>query len=381
MRRWLRLGRAGFLVFFAVNHPGLRFRAPRGMHDRMSSLLSRRGFLGTASTLAGGIVFARFAGAARSDQRRGRYDDLMTDDYLGELRVETRIEGDQVFTEGPAVDRAGNVYFTNIPASKILRWDPREKKLSVFRENSHAANGLLFAPNGDLLACEGATHRITRTDMATGEISVLADSFEGVPLAPPNDLALDSRGRIYFSARPGAGAMDQKSPNAVYRLDPDGALVRLLAAPDGTDMPNGLVVAPDDKRFHLIEAHPDANHLRNIRAFDLREDGTLANPRVLIDFYPGRSGDGMCIDAEGNLYVAAGLHETRDTSETLDTRPGVHVISPDGKLLAYVATPEDTVTNCAFGGEDLRTLYVTSGRALCSVRTKLPGKAAYRPER
>ncbi|MEX0718914.1 MAG: SMP-30/gluconolactonase/LRE family protein [Planctomycetaceae bacterium] len=347
----------------------------------MSHLLSRRAFLSGAAGLAGGLVLARFADDARAARTRARYDDLMTDDYLGEPRIETRIEGDAVFTEGPAVDRAGNVYFTNIPASKILRWDPRQKQLTVFRENSHNANGLLFAPNGDLLACEGATHRITRTDMRSGEVAVLADSFEGVPLAPPNDLALDSQGRIYFSARPGAGAMDQKSPNAVYRLDPDGTLVRLLAAPDGTDMPNGLVTSPDDKRLYLIEAHPDADHLRNIRAFDLREDGSLANPRVLIDFYPGRSGDGMCIDAEANLYVAAGLHKTRDTSETLDTKPGIHVISPEGKLLAYVATPEDTVTNCAFGGEDLRTLYITSGRALCSVRTKIPGKPAYRPER
>ncbi|MEX0700813.1 MAG: SMP-30/gluconolactonase/LRE family protein [Planctomycetales bacterium] len=304
----------------------------------------------------------------------------MTANYLGELRIETKIEDERVFTEGPAVDRAGNVYFTNILASQILRWDPRAKKLSVFREKSNAANGLLFAPNGDLLACEGSTHRVTRTDMRTGAVTVLAESFEGVPLAPPNDLCLDAPGRIYFSARPGAGAEVQNSPNAVYRIDHDGALVRLLG-PGKTDMPNGLVTSPDDKRLYLIEAHPDENHARNIQAFDLSPEGTVSNPRTLIDFYPGRSGDGMCIDAEGNLYVAAGLHNTRGTSETLDTKPGIHVISPEGKLLDYVETPEDTVTNCAFGGDDLRTLYVTSGPVLCSVRMKIPGKPAYRPER
>jgi gluconolactonase len=101
---------------------------------------------------------------------------------------------------------------------------------------------------------------------------------------------------------------------------------------------------------------------------------------VLIDFYPGRSGDGMCIDEEGNLYVAAGLHKTRNTSETLDTKPGIHVISPEGKLLAYRETPEDTITNCTFGGEDLKTLYVTCGSLWLSIPTKIAGKASYKPQ-
>ena len=106
----------------------------------------------------------------------------------------------------------------------------------------------------------------------------------------------------------------------------------------------------------------------------------MANERTLYDFYPGRSGDGMCIDAEGNLYVAAGLHRRRGTSETLDTRPGIHVISPAGTLLAFIETPEDTLTNCTFGGPGLRTLYIACGKVLLSLRTRIPGKPAYRPD-
>ena len=98
-------------------------------------------------------------------------------------------------------------------------------------------------------------------------------------------------------------------------------------------------------------------------------------------FYPGRSGDGMCIDAQGNLYVAAGLHKTRGSSETLDTRPGIHVISPRGKLLAYLKTPVDTITNCTFGGPDLKHLYIACGPHLLRVKTRLPGKSLYRPEK
>ena len=95
---------------------------------------------------------------------------------------------------------------------------------------------------------------------------------------------------------------------------------------------------------------------------------------MVIDFYPGRSGDGMAIDEMGNLYVAAGLHATRQTSETLDTRPGIHVVSPEGKILAFRETPEDTITNCTFGGINRKTLFVTCGTKLLAIPTRVAGK-------
>jgi gluconolactonase len=308
-----------------------------------------------------------------------RYAGLKTDRYLGDVELAARVDDQKVFTEGPAVDRAGSVFFTNVPVNKILRWDPRSRELSVFRENSNAANGLYFDPQGRLLACEGGAGRVTRTDMKTGRVEVLADKFNGFALAPPNDLCLDAKGRVYFTSRPGVDDPTKGNVNAVYRVDADGNVDQLLAWP-AVHMPNGIVISPDGKTLYLIEAHPDADHHRDIRAYELKADGTLGQGRVLIDFYPGRSGDGMCIDAEGNLYVAAGLHKTRGTSETLDTRPGIHVVAPDGKLVAYRETPEDTITNCTFGGEDLRTLYVACGTRLLSIRTQIAGKPSYRPQ-
>ena len=288
------------------------------------------------------------------------------------------IKDDKVFTEGPAVDRAGILLFTNVPVSKILKWDPAAKQLTTHQADSNETNGLAFDPMGRLIACEGAARQVTRTDPTTKRRDVLADGFDGKPLAKPNDLCLDRAGRIYFTSRSAVDDPAGENPKGVYRIDPDGSVRRLLAWPD-VHMPNGIVTSPDDKTLYLIEAHPDADRHRDIRAFDLAKDGSISNGRVLINFYPGRSGDGMCIDAEGNLVVAAGLHKTRKTSETLDTRPGIHVISPQGKLLAYAETPVDTITNCTFGGDDLRTLYVTCGNLLVSLRTAIPGKPSYRP--
>ena len=317
---------------------------------------------------------------ARPGRLATLYEGLESEALLGAAEVIASVEDAAVFTEGPAVARDGTLFFTNIPVSKILRLDPDTRELSVFRENTNATNGLLFDPNGGLLACEGGAGRVTRIDVATGQARVLASTYRGFPFAAPNDLDRDRHGRIYFSSRPGVKNEAHGNRNAVYRLDPDGTVRQLLAWPR-VHMPNGLVLSPDESRLYLIEAHPDAGHHRDIRVFDVDDRGDLSNERVLIDFYPGRSGDGMAIDARGNLYVAAGLHARRGTSETLDTRPGVHVISPEGRLLAFRATPEDTVTNCTFGGDDLQTLYVTAGTKIVAIPTRIPGKASYRPAR
>ncbi len=307
-----------------------------------------------------------------------RYADLPTADHLGAWRLEVTVTGEKIFTEGPAVDAAGNVFFTN--TGEILKWEPTVKRLSVFRKPSNGANGLAFDRQGRLLACEaadGTNGRVTRTDLKSGALTVLCDRFNGFPLGAPNDVCVDAAGRVFFTSRLANTTPATGNVNAVYRIDPNGRVARVVAAP-AIDMPNGLAVAPDNRTFYLIDADGRAHRARNIRAYDLGPDGSLANPRVLHDFYPGRSGDGMRVDAAGNLYVAAGLHRTRGTSETLATRPGIHVLTPQGRLVAFVETPEDTLTNCAFGGRDGRTLYVTCGKLLLSLPTRQPGSPLYR---
>jgi gluconolactonase len=278
--------------------------------------------------------------------------------------------------EGPAVDREGNVYFTDIMTQRIMRFTANGV-LSVYRERSNAANGLLIDPQGRLIACEGASSataqryglnvsgkpRVTRTDLKTGKIEILADSYEGKPLVGPNDVTIDSKGRLYFTDFTGG---------AVYRIDAPGKLARILNAPE-IQRPNGIQISPDDRTLYLVEANGAEGGARMIRAYDLLPDGTVRNMRVHYNFYPGRSADGISIDTQGNLYASAGMHRTRNTSETLDTRCGVYVISPEGKLLKFIPIPEDFITNNAFGGSDMKTLYITAGKTLYKVRTEIAG--------
>ena len=282
------------------------------------------------------------------------------------------------FTEGPTVDADGAVYFTDLRgAGRILKMAP-DGTVTTFREPSYRANGLIFDGEWRLLACEGGNGddvlpRITRTNVETGEVEVLADHFEGQQLHQPNDLTIDGQGRIYFTDRPGANVTpEQTGVHGVYRIDPDGAIARILTEPE-VERPNGLVVSPDDSTLYVIETAQQEGGARMIRAFDLAADGTASNMRVFHDFYPGRSGDGMTVDSEGNLYVAAGLNRLRGTSETLDTVAGVHVFSPDGELMEHIPIHEDTITNVAFGGDDLRTLYITAGKTLFRIRTDVAG--------
>jgi gluconolactonase len=277
------------------------------------------------------------------------------------------------FTEGPTVDPDGNVYFTEMVAQRIMKLSAAGV-LSTFRERSNNANGLLVDPQGRLIACEGAqsqrtgvlvkfTPQITRTDLRTGKMEVLADNYQGKPFVGPNDVTIDGKGRLYFTDLTGG---------AVYRIDGPGQLVRILAGPD-IQRPNGIQISPDDKQLYLIEANGAEGGARMIRAYDLHPDGTVTNMRVHYNFYPGRSADGMSIDTQGNLYASAGMNQLRGTSETLATKTGVYVISPEGKLLKFIPIPEDFITNNAFGGPDMKTLYVTAGKTLYKVRTEIAG--------
>ena len=269
------------------------------------------------------------------------------------------------FLEGPTVDRDGNVYFVEMTTPRIMKLGA-DGVLATYRDKSNNANGLVIDAEGRLIACEGAESnrngvktpanaRITRTDLRTGTLEVLATSYEGMPLRGPNDVTLDRRGRIYFTDLTGS---------AVFRIDTNGTLTRILSSAE-VQRPNGIQISPDDSKLYVADSFPPPTNTRRIHVFDLSADGSARNGRVLYNFGTVRGADGMSIDVEGNLYAAAGSAATKNT--------GIHVLSPQGKLVKIMPIPEDPITNNAFGGADMKTLYVTAGKTLYRLRTDIAG--------
>lgn len=289
------------------------------------------------------------------------------------------------FLEGPAPDAAGNVFFSDIAGNRILKMDAKGA-VTTFRADSGRTNGNCFDADGRLISCEGSEQgpgrrRMVRTDMKTGEVTVLTEKFEGKRYNSPNDCCVDAKGRIWFTdPRYGADRSDlEMDVEAVYCIDTEGKVKRMLTQKE-IDRPNGIAVTPDDKTLYVIDSHPKPGGNRKVWAFDLAADGSLSKQRVAYDFGKGRGGDGMRVDLKGNLWVAAGINKPRgNPGESLDVPAAVYVISPEGKLLGRIPIPEDLITNLAFGGPDRKTLYVTAGKTLYRFPVNVSGHAAYPP--
>jgi len=258
-------------------------------------------------------------------------------------------------------------------------------KASVHREGA-GTNGLLWDAEGRLLACEPKFRRVTRTDKA-GHITVLADKFNGKRFNQPNDITVDSKGRIYFTDPCYGGRahleITDKEGNkveGVYRIDTDGKVSQVIGRQ--LERPNGILVSADDKTLYVADNNnSDLTGARKLYRFALNADGTvdLKTKKVLYDWKDGRGPDGLKQDSQGRLFVAAGLNKPNPPAEpSMTVKAGIYVIDPEsGKLLDFVAVPTDEVTNCAFGGEDLKTLYVTGGGTLYSIRVQAPGRVVF----
>jgi gluconolactonase len=289
------------------------------------------------------------------------------------------------FLEGPAVDAAGNVFFSDIAGNRILKMDVKGA-VTTFRADSGRTNGNCFDADGRLISCEGGEQgpgrrRIVRTDMKTGAITVLTDKYDGKRYNSPNDCCIDGKGRIWFTdPRYGADRTDlEMDVEAVYCIDKAGKVKRIRTQKE-IERPNGIAIAPDDKTLYVVDSHPKQGGNRKIWAFDLAADGSLSRQRVIYDFGKGRGGDGVRVDLKGNLWVAAGINKPRgNAGESLDVPAGVYVISSQGKLLGCIPIPEDLITNVAFGGSERKTLYVTAGKTLYHFPVNVSGHAAYPP--
>ncbi|MBX3412354.1 MAG: SMP-30/gluconolactonase/LRE family protein [Pirellulales bacterium] len=286
------------------------------------------------------------------------------------------------FTEGPAVGADGSVYFSDIENNCIYKLAPDGVR-TVFRQPSGRTNGQWFDPQGRLLHCEGSERgpgggrRVTRTNLQTSAYEVLTETYDGKRYNSPNDICTDAEGRIFFTdPRYGDRTDMELDVEGVYRIDLDGEVTRILGNEE-VDRPNGLAVTQDGRLLYVVDSCPLPGRHRKIWAFDLDAQGNPGPGREVFDFSPGRGGDGMRLDVEGNLYIAAGIMAPRGPHETAAVPPGVYVISPEGMPLGMIPVLEDRVTNLAFGGPDGRTLYITAGKTLFTTRVPTPGQVSF----
>jgi gluconolactonase len=243
----------------------------------------------------------------------------------------------------------------------------------------------MFDRQKRLVICEAANRRVTRIEN-DGRLTILADHYDGHRFNQPNDLTLDSLGRIYFSDpcygnRQGMEMLDAdgRKVEGVYRIDPDGRVSRVIT--HGADRPNGLVVTSDDRTLYVADNNNDhVGGARKLWRFALRADGTVdpASRTLVHDWGATRGPDGIKLDAAGRLFVAAGRNRPNPPYETQEKpTAGVYVFSPAGELLQTIPIPRDECTNCAFGGDDLKTLFVTAGGTLWAVRLNEPGRTVW----
>jgi gluconolactonase len=276
-----------------------------------------------------------------------------------------KLWGEGSFTEGGALAGDGAILFSDI-GDRIMRFDPKAGSVSVFREPSGRANGLIFDPGGRLIAAEGANagggRRVSITER-DGTVRTLADRYQGKRFNSPNDVAIDARGRVYVSDPRYVGDEPRELDHeSVYRIDPDGAVVRLDTT---ASKPNGLAVSPDQKTLYVADNGP---RRRALLALDLDPAGDASRPRVLHDFGNGRGIDGMTVTADGRIVAAAGTGE----------QGGVYVFAADGMRIGFLAVPESP-TNVEFAGADGKTLYITAGKSLYRIVTTMTGYHVWPP--
>lgn len=285
-------------------------------------------------------------------------------------------------TEGPAWDGSG-LLFTHIPASRILRFDPATNEVSVYRERTNCANGLLLDARGWLYACEGGAEIDARRVVRYEEdsVTVIADGFEGKRLNIPNDLAIDLEGRVWFTDpyyEGAAGPWSEDRGNkeldhdSVYRVDPqpDGTWTTTRVTFD-TTRPNGLLFSLDYSQLYVSQSGRREDEKRQLRAYPVQPDGSLGEAKMLHDFGENRGIDGMVLDTEGNIVATAGW-------EHGGPGPSIYVFGPDGEIIAQHPVEANRPTNCTFAGPDLTTLYVTSTDGhLFRTETKRKGRLLY----
>ncbi len=262
-----------------------------------------------------------------------------------------KLAGDFKFTEGPAVDMAGNVYFTDQPNDRILKWGV-EGKLSTYLQPSGRSNGMRFDHKGNLISCADLDNQLWSIN-PSGKISVLVKDYEGKLLNGPNDVWVAPDDSLFFTdplyPRPywsRTKAMLQDGQH-VYFLSADRKTLKRVA----TDFkqPNGIIGSPDGKNLYVSDIGASKTFV-----YDIGKDGELSQKRLFCEL----GSDGMTRDDEGNIYL---------------TGKGVSVFDKSGRKIEQIAVDEPWTANLTFGGADGRTLFITASKGFYAIRMRVKG--------
>jgi gluconolactonase len=261
------------------------------------------------------------------------------------------VASDFSFTEGPATDAGGNVYFTDQPNDRILKWKASDNSISVFMEPSGRANGLYIDGEGNLLACADEKFQLWKIS-PDKEVTVLVDGFNGMDLNGPNDLWVDPHGGIYFTdpyyQRP---YWERKAPDMeqqrVYYLSPDKKDLRIVA--DDLVQPNGIIGSADGSTLYVADIGDKKTY-----SYIVTADGSLEGKKLVAEM----GSDGMTLDNMGNLYL---------------TGKGVTVFDKEGTQIEHIPVPQNWTANVTFGGPGQKTLFITAMNAVYTLDMNVHG--------
>lgn len=261
-----------------------------------------------------------------------------------------KVSGQFSFTEGPAPDKKGNIFFTDQPNDKIWKYDTGGK-LSVFMDKSGRSNGLYFDHEGNLVACADENNELWLIS-PDKKVTVLLSNFNGIRFNGPNDLWIDKKGGIYFTdPYYQRDYWERKKPDMegrrLYWLA-KGEQEAIIADSDFVQ-PNGIIGTPDGKYLYVADIGAGKTY-----KYQINKDGSLRDRQLFVS----QGSDGMTLDSKGNLYI---------------TGKGVTVYDPSGKIIGNIPVPSDWVGNVCFGGRDRKTLFITASESIYTLQMQVRG--------
>lgn len=294
------------------------------------------------------------------------------------VRISQAELADFVFLEGPVWHPQEGLLFSDIPGDRTLKLE-EDGSVSIYRSPTAEANGLILDLAGNLIAAESSGRRVVRYETSGSKIN-LADRYDGQRLNSPNDIAVDNEGRIYFTDPGyfGRETMERRSASGeiidgVYRVDAPGEIEMILG--DEISLPNGVALSPDNEYLYIAEYDGfTEGGARTLWRFGLDATGEIVagTQTQLYEWDDNGGPDGMAVDINGNIYVAAGLTNPDGAGEGF--RHGVVVFAPDGEILEFIPTHDEGPTaNVTFGGESYDTLYITADDQIWRAPALAPG--------